>query len=609
MFSSTSSRNGSLYLFVWVLFATRFTNGRYAKHVTSPDETERNRRPSLYPVEEHVFHATIDHFNFRPTTVPTFPLHYYVNEEYVGRRRGGSSDDGGNSTNDDDDGGGPTAVFVYAGNEDDVIRFVNNSGFLFEAAEELGAMVVFAEHRYYGRSLPFGDDFALGRGYNVSFLTVEQAMEDLNTLNMHVRDKWRSTKRAPFVVFGGSYGANLAMWLRLKNPNLWAGAVASSATPLKHLLRETNGFAEIETETYGNVSSACPDLVRRGWRELYAKVETPSGRVSVRNALSLCSVPEDDETAPSVVHGWISSALESMVQYGYPYPTHFVNPLPAYPYAKACAAMVESGSGLGALRAAIDVYYNHTGQAGECYDFRNDLVRESLRHWTKRGRYDLLSRYHHHASLTERGASDSRRTSRRARLRNGEGTFDDDDDDDEIGDLVTVLGDDDRTSTAWGYQTCTEVYQPMPTNGVTDFEIPSEPDRASYFAWCEKRWGVVPRPRWEEMTFMGDDVFQTGSNIFLSNGQIDPWRAAGIQSIPPCYDGTIVVRTIEGGAHHLDLRESNPLDPTSVVNVRNEEKRHISRWIKEWKHAHSSADRAHNRLAKHVIAVVHRTAP
>ena len=58
----------------------------------------------------------------------------------------------------------------------------------------------------------------------------------------------------------------------------------------------------------------------------------------------------------------------------------------------------------------------------------------------------------------------------------------------------------------------------MPTNGVTDFEIPSEPDRASYFAWCEKRWGVVPRPRWEEMTFMGDDVFQTGSNIFLSNG-------------------------------------------------------------------------------------------
>ena len=66
----------------------------------------------------------------------------------------------------------------------------------------------------------------------------------------------------------GSYGGNLAMWLRLKNPNLWAGAIASSATPLKHLLRETNGFAKITTDAYGNVSSACPDLVRQGWKVL-----------------------------------------------------------------------------------------------------------------------------------------------------------------------------------------------------------------------------------------------------------------------------------------------------------------------------------------------------
>ena len=45
-------------------------------------------------------------------------------------------------------------IFLYTGNESPVEEYVNNTGLLWTLAEKHSALVVFAEHRYFGESMP-----------------------------------------------------------------------------------------------------------------------------------------------------------------------------------------------------------------------------------------------------------------------------------------------------------------------------------------------------------------------------------------------------------------------------------------------------------------------
>ena len=58
-------------------------------------------------------------------------------------------------------------------------------------------------------------------------------------------------------------------------------------------------------------------------------------RRTISETLGLCR-PLPDNAAADDVHGWVSGALETMVQYGYPYPSTFYNPVPAYPFRVVC---------------------------------------------------------------------------------------------------------------------------------------------------------------------------------------------------------------------------------------------------------------------------------
>lgn len=68
-----------------------------------------------------------------------------------------------------------------------------------------------------------------------------------------------------------------------------------------------------------------------------------------------------------------------------------------------------------------------------------------------------------------------------------------------------------------------------------------------------------------------------------SNGGLDPWSAGGVtQNI----SSSLVAVVIPDGAHHLDLRSRNPLDPKSVQQARALEICLMKQWIEKARHSH-----------------------
>lgn len=96
-----------------------------------------------------------------------------------------------------------------------VLLYVNATGLMWENAKEFGAMLIFAEHRYYGESLPFGADTFK----HMQWLTTEQALADYASLIYDLKSK-RSLEDVPVIGFGGSYGGMLGAWGRLKYPHV-----------------------------------------------------------------------------------------------------------------------------------------------------------------------------------------------------------------------------------------------------------------------------------------------------------------------------------------------------------------------------------------------------
>jgi lysosomal Pro-X carboxypeptidase len=106
-----------------------------------------------------------------------------------------------------------------AGNEAPVDVYVNNTGLMWDLAPRLGALIVFAEHRFFGKSVPR----LAGKTDCLSTLTAIQALADYAKVVNVIKAKYKLGESNKVVAFGGSYGGMLAAWFRYKYPHVCTG--------------------------------------------------------------------------------------------------------------------------------------------------------------------------------------------------------------------------------------------------------------------------------------------------------------------------------------------------------------------------------------------------
>lgn len=104
---------------------------------------------------------------------------------------------------------------------------------------------------------------------------------------------------------------------------------------------------------------------------------------------------------------------------------------------------------------------------------------------------------------------------------------------------------------AWTYQTCTEFVFPICTNGIEDMFEKKDWNPLEYKKECYDQFKTMPREEWPIINYGGNpDDIKYHSNIFFSNGNLDPWSAGGVLND---VNDKIMAVIIENGAHHLGI--------------------------------------------------------
>jgi len=286
--------------------------------------TTVDRRPvnSEYRYATAWYNQTLDHFTF--TTDLKFRQKYLFNDTWWKKDKNGP-------------------IFFYTGNEGIIEAFAENSGFMWDIAPEFGALLVFAEHRYYGESLPFNGNKSRDATV-LGYFTADQALADFAELITYLKTTLPGAAQSPVIAFGGSYGGMLAAWLRIKFPHLVDGAVAASA-PVAQFTTPCEALGRIVTSDYtaAAANGSCSQAIRESWAALdrLGQQANNTGLDWINANFTLCP-PFTHSDNITQLKAYLTDLWINLAMMDYPYPSSFLAPLPAYPVTAVCDKLTKS---------------------------------------------------------------------------------------------------------------------------------------------------------------------------------------------------------------------------------------------------------------------------
>ncbi|KAJ3439506.1 protease s28 pro-x carboxypeptidase-related [Anaeramoeba flamelloides] len=241
----------------------------------------------------------IDHFN--PLDSRKFQQLYYVNDTYYQQ-------------------GGP--VFLVINGEAGMPDLYQEYGYPLELAQTHNALVISLEHRYYGTSLPFGEDSFSTE--NLQYLNTDQALADLAQFRHHIFQKYNFDSTTKVFGFGCSYSGVLSAWFRTKYPHLIDGAFSGSSPVLS-----TTDFTSYNELVESRLPTECVDSIGSAVTEINNLLETIDGRNQLQRMFNTCqelALPFDVQMFKFSIIG----GIQYIVQYNNP---------PDFPQISTCDAM------------------------------------------------------------------------------------------------------------------------------------------------------------------------------------------------------------------------------------------------------------------------------